>query len=114
MNRPGQLQILVCRTVLHNVVILSEQRESKDLRTNFTLYINEMRRFFDSAGATLRMTYLGVRQCDKLQFLFQSTQVQTSGASAGVEGHGIIAGGDDLVHLPGILGGEIQPCGPKT
>ena len=37
-------------------VILSERSESKDLGTNLTANINEMRRSFDSAGAPLRMT----------------------------------------------------------
>ena len=37
-------------------VILSERSESKDLGTNLTANINEMRRSFDFAGAPLRMT----------------------------------------------------------
>ena len=41
-----------------NGVILSEQHESKGLRTDSTANLNEMRRFFDSANTPLRMTYL--------------------------------------------------------
>ena len=37
-------------------VILSDRRESKDLRTDFPVNKNKMRRFFGSAYAALRMT----------------------------------------------------------
>ena len=39
-------------------VILSEHSEPKDLGTDFTAKVNELRRSFDSAGAPLRMTGL--------------------------------------------------------
>ena len=48
----------------NNGVILSEQSESKDLRTDLTANVKEVRRFFDSAYAPLRMTYLFLL-CDK-------------------------------------------------
>ena len=41
-------------------VILSERSESKDLRTDFTRNVNEMRRFLDSLRS-LGMTYLFLR-----------------------------------------------------
>ena len=61
-------KLVIYRSVSHNVVILSERSESKDLRTYYELCINAMRRFFDSAGAPLRMTYLGAHLLDKLKF----------------------------------------------
>ena len=36
------------------------RRESKDLRINLTANVIQMRRFFDSADAPLRMTSLGI------------------------------------------------------
>ena len=39
------------------VVILSDRRESKDLRTDFTANVIQMRRFLDFANAALGMTY---------------------------------------------------------
>ena len=39
-------------------VILSDRRESKDLRTDLTAQVPSVRRFFDSADAPLRMTNL--------------------------------------------------------
>ena len=35
------------------------RRESKDLRTDHAAYLSKVRRFFDSADASLRMTELG-------------------------------------------------------
>ena len=44
--------------LLSLVVILSEQSESKDLRIDYGAEVPEVRRFFDSADAPLRMTDL--------------------------------------------------------
>ena len=56
-------QIVVYRTlpiIANAPVILSEQSESKDLRTDYSFAVNKMRRSFDSAlRAPLRMTTLG-------------------------------------------------------
>ena len=43
----------------HSDVILSDRRESKDLRTDLPVNVIKVRRFFDSADAPLRMTELG-------------------------------------------------------
>ena len=44
--------------LLPPVVILSEQSESKELRIDYGAEVPEVRRFFDSADAPLRMTDL--------------------------------------------------------
>ena len=55
-------QIGIYRAVYPSDVILSDRRESKDLRTDLTANVIKMRRFFDFAlRAPLRMTYLVVR-----------------------------------------------------
>ena len=46
-------------------VILSDRRESKDLRTDLTANLSAVRGFFDSADASLRMTKQGF--CKLLQ-----------------------------------------------
>ena len=56
------------RKATQAAVILSERSESKDLRTDFLLARNEMRRSLDSAlCAPLGMTHR-LKQCVKLQF----------------------------------------------
>ena len=52
----------------NKAVILSEQSESKDLSAKLCCKTMIMDRFFDSAGAPLRMTRLGVNWNDKFQF----------------------------------------------
>ena len=45
-------------------VILSEQSESKDPGTEFTAYVNKVRRFLDFAIASLEMTYRWILHFD--------------------------------------------------
>ena len=47
-------------------VILGERSEPKDPGTDSTANVYQMRRFFDSANAPLRMTYLPIVRFDVL------------------------------------------------
>ena len=59
-------KIGVYRVVYSSDVILSDRRESKDLRTDWTANVIKMRRFFDFVLRTpLRMTYLIVRLIER-------------------------------------------------
>ena len=46
--------------------------------------------------------------------LFNTTEVQTSGAGAGIKGNGVYASTQDAIHFLGIFCGEIDTICPNT